>query len=125
MDSARGSDLVFFDPDNGMEVKSARYGVRDSSKYLYWREVAEAYRRGHSLLIYQHFPRIPREPFLERLAGHLRSQTGAPLVISFGTSNVAFLLALQPGHTEAARKSAVVVARQWDGQMTIGEYGAG
>jgi hypothetical protein len=35
----RGADLIFFDPDNGFEVKSKPYGRKESSKFLYWREV--------------------------------------------------------------------------------------
>ncbi len=30
---AEGCDLAFFDPDNGIEVKSKPYGRKDSSKY--------------------------------------------------------------------------------------------
>jgi hypothetical protein len=39
----RGTDLIFFDPDNGMEVGSRPWGRRDSCKYLYWRELVRAY----------------------------------------------------------------------------------
>ena len=46
-------DLVFFDPDNGLEIKSKSLGQKDSSKYLYWSEVVECYKSGHSILIYQ------------------------------------------------------------------------
>ena len=31
-----GCDLVFFDPDNGLEIKSTPRGRRDSCKFLYW-----------------------------------------------------------------------------------------
>ena len=54
---AQGTDLVFYDPDNGLEIKSVPRGRKRSSKYLYWDEVVESAGRGHSVLIYQHFPR--------------------------------------------------------------------
>jgi len=31
---AKGCELIFFDPDNGLEVKSVSYGNKDSCKYL-------------------------------------------------------------------------------------------
>jgi len=33
--ASKGSDLVFFDPDNGMEIRSAPYGRKNSSKFLF------------------------------------------------------------------------------------------
>jgi hypothetical protein len=51
-----GRDLVFFDPDNGIEVLSKPCGGRDSSKYVYWDELQETYRSGQSVLVYQIFP---------------------------------------------------------------------
>lgn len=53
-------DLIFFDPDNGIEVGSVAKGRRNSSKYVYRDELAAAYRTGHSLLVYQHFQRKER-----------------------------------------------------------------
>ena len=51
------TDLIFFDPDNGIEVGSVGKGRRNSSKYVYRDELAATYRAGHSLLVYQHFQR--------------------------------------------------------------------
>ena len=53
---AQSSDLIFFDPDNSLEVKSKPKGKKDSFKYLYWDEVVKMCKLGYSLLIYQHFP---------------------------------------------------------------------
>lgn len=48
----RDFDLIFFDPDNGFEVPSKPLGRRNSNKHLYWREFAETYGAGHSVLVY-------------------------------------------------------------------------
>ena len=37
------ADLIFFDPDNGIEIKSKPKGRKDSSKFLYWDEIGQAY----------------------------------------------------------------------------------
>ena len=56
----RGTELVFLDPDNGIEVKSSPAGRRGSSKYVRWSEIEKIWSLGASLLVYQHFPRKPR-----------------------------------------------------------------
>jgi hypothetical protein len=96
LDSARGCELVFFDPDNGIGVESKPVGRKGSSKYLYWQEIVRLWKAGYSLLIYQHFPRVPRDPFIETKARQLADRTGAPLVISFRTPHVVFFLVPQP-----------------------------
>jgi hypothetical protein len=87
-----GDDLIFFDPDNGIEVKTKLKGRKNSSKYLYWNEIGEAYALGHSLLIYQHFNREKRKVFTSRLAKRLREVTNAPDIWAVHTPHVVFFL---------------------------------
>jgi hypothetical protein len=119
---AAGTDLVFFDPDNGLEVKSKPLGVRgrkDSSKYLYWREVKDAAKLGHSVLVYQHFPRVKREPYIERRAAKLRSKCGVTQVIALRTSHVVFLFAPRPEHRERLEGAVAEVERRWGDEITV------
>ena len=88
-----GTDLIFFDPDNGIEVASGPKGRKNSSKYLYWDEIAAAFRPKRSLLIYQHYAREHRQAFAARLAGQLRGATGADAVWAVHSPHVLFLLA--------------------------------
>ena len=112
-------ELIFFDPDNGLEVKSRPYGRKYSSKYLYWREVRKFFNAGHSLLIYQHFPRIKRERFIGSAAQELGSRTSANGVYSFRTPHVLFLLATQQQHRELFEVTAKEVASTWKGQIVV------
>lgn len=105
-----GCDLIFFDPDNGLEVPSKPYGKKDSSKYLYRQEVQEAYRRGYSLLIYQHFSRQARRLFINNLVKQLFETTGAPEIVTFSTGQTLFLLLPQPRHLEYFRARSKAVA---------------
>jgi rubredoxin len=41
-------DLIFFDPDNGFEVKSSCPGTKNSNKYLYWEELSYFYKMDKS-----------------------------------------------------------------------------
>src|SRR5207247_5305619 len=71
LEFAGEASLVFFDPDNGVEVESVKYGFKHSSKYLYWNEIELSLRADRSLLIYQHFPPKPRRPLVRRVATRL------------------------------------------------------
>jgi len=66
------SDLIFFDADNGMEVKSVKKGNKNSSKYLYWDEV-ERFANTHSILVFQYFQRTNREEFIEGINQRLKA----------------------------------------------------
>jgi hypothetical protein len=122
LDSARGCDLVFFDPDNGIEVKSKPYGRKDSCKYLYWCEIGDFWKAGHSLLIYQHFPRVKRDPFIVGKSRQLMDKTGAPEVISFRTSHVVFILVPQVEHRDIFRDRSEVVAQCWGSEIRIADH---
>lgn len=52
--------IVFFDPDNGIEVESVSHGSWKAMKYVFWSELKEAYSRGHSLVVYQHIQQVDR-----------------------------------------------------------------
>ncbi len=107
------ADLVFFDPDNGLEVKSVKYGWRNSAKYLYWHEATAAYQTGCSVLIYQHYPRARRDEFTRRKALDLGTRTGAARVYSIRTAHAAYFLATQPQHGDGIDNALLAVAAQW------------
>ncbi|MCK7612352.1 hypothetical protein [Roseibium sediminicola] len=101
----RNADLVFFDPDNGLEVSLPK-GRKNSSKYLYLDEVAAFYDHGKSLLIYQHFPRIERSTFMAQRAEQLRSVAGDCAIWAFTTAHVVFFLLVHP---ESPARLAIAV----------------
>jgi hypothetical protein len=107
------SDLLFFDPDNGIEVSSKAIGQKGSSKYIYWEELIQSWNHAKSLLVFQHFPRVKRDEYIparvEEMAFHLPGSSVIPL----RSANVLFLLAHRP--TDSARISGVVdlVKEKW------------
>lgn len=114
---AQGCELVFLDPDNGFEVKSKHYGRKNSSKYVYWREIEALWLSGKSLLIYQHFPMEKRFNFIQRMLGALRGATPDSLVEAFSTPHVVFLMALQPNHHRYHAGIVNSVQEKWGGQI--------
>jgi hypothetical protein len=111
LSAAHRRDLVFFDPDNGLEVKSVGYGRASSSKYLYWHEVQRAWGMGHSLVIYQHFPRRSRAEFITTLSAQLRDLCPSAEVTPLCTPYVVFFVVAQPLHLDAVRAGVDLTRR--------------
>jgi hypothetical protein len=52
-----GADVVFLDPDNGIEVRSVPKRAPKAGKYVFWNEIEALWARGQSLVIYHHLNR--------------------------------------------------------------------
>lgn len=117
---ARESNIVFLDPDNGLEVDSRPYGSKDSSKYLLWHEVSSLWSSDKSLLIYQHFIRENRLEFTERLLKALGSVASGAIIEAFSTPKMVFLMALQPEHHHFHKAIVSAVQEKWEGQINHG-----
>jgi len=106
--------LVFFDPDNGLEVSLPK-GRKNSSKYLYLDEAAVFYEAGKSLLIYQHFPRIERTIFLNLRTEQLRATAPGCIIWTFTTAHVAFFLLIHPESPARLAGAAMDTSQRWEG----------
>ncbi len=119
LDHLAGSTLIFFDPDNGVEVSSKPVGATGSAKYVYWSELHAAWNRGQSLLVYQHYPRVQRSRFEEGISAACKDQLGAsPLLLR--TGNVLFLLLSHAAHEGWAMRATADIERRWRGQIEVG-----
>jgi hypothetical protein len=115
----KNSDIIFFDPDNGIEVKSKPKGKKDSCKYLYWDEIEHFWKIDYSLLIYQHFPRVNRMSYIRSLTKELRSNTGAAEIITFKISTVAFFLLVQSRHRKSIYSACKLIRSDWKGIIEV------
>lgn len=74
-----GAQLLYLDPDNGLQVKSQPlYGV-NGVKYVAYHEVKLYYEKGFSLIVYNHRDRRPQQQYLDRFR-RLYALTDAELV---------------------------------------------
>lgn len=91
---AGAGSLVFFDPDNGLEVASTPKRKRGAEKYVYLDELAAFANGGTSVLIYQHFPRVQRDAYVEASLARLGETFGARYeTFAARTSHVGFFFA--------------------------------
>lgn len=92
MDALRPCDIMFFDPDNGFEIKSVMKGKRNSSKYIFYDELKDFLSDGRTVIVYQHFPREKRTLYIDRMKSEIRSRLLVRSLISIRTSSVVFFV---------------------------------
>jgi hypothetical protein len=113
------ADLIFFDPDNGVEVKSVPMGHRNSSKYVFWKELENTFKRGQSVLVYQHFRREERKAFVGRRVAEFQSRLRVAGVYWFWTPQVVYFLAAQSHHAKIFRTRLQEVEARWKERSQI------
>lgn len=119
LDTLNGCDLVFLDPDNGLEIKSKKIGTKNSRKFALWDEVRAYWEQGSSLLIYQHWIRMERSAFFNQQATHLKELLGVDQVIGINTAHVLFLLVPQSQHLKQLEVGLTLLPLGWDSLMSL------
>ena len=74
-------NLVFLDPDNGLEVRSAPITSSLASKYATIPEIAALLENGAGVVLYQHGSRTPWPAQRERICAQIASGTSQALTI--------------------------------------------
>lgn len=115
----RGVELFFFDPDNGIEIKSIKKGRRGSSKYIYWDEVTTAFELSSAVMIYQHFPRTNRKRFVQTLTDTGRKMIPQADIFTYTTSHVLFLLFAHRRNREVISYSNRQIRTAWKGLVRV------
>lgn len=108
-----GSDLLFFDPDNGIEVPSKAIGQKNSSKYIYWKELSESWKHAKSLFVFQHFPRAKRNEYISARIEEMASRLPGSSIIPLRSSNVLFLLAYRPSYSTHVMRAVDLIEKNW------------
>jgi hypothetical protein len=102
-------ELIFFDPDNGLEVPSVRKGTRNSSKYIYWDELSSVLGEGRAICVYQHFPRRPRQAFVAEVLDRMAALAEGHTAFAVTSPWVAYLVCA-PSPAESLIEAAKEVA---------------
>jgi hypothetical protein len=113
----RDCELVFFDPDNGLETKTKRYKAK-GPKYVFFDEIRPYYARGSSVVIYQQMNHLIKAVVqvrdrLRDIKEKLNAKACFALVYHRGTARAFFIVAT-PEHAEVLKASAMdFVASHW------------
>ena len=120
---ARNCDIVFFDPDNGIEVKSIKYGAKNSCKYVYWKELKASFEAGQSLLVYQHFPRMEHRKYISMIAERIQSELHVQTVVAMATAHVVYFLVPQDHRVKYFQQRVEVLQSVWGERFGIEWFG--
>lgn len=119
-------NLVFFDPDNGIEASSVARDAPKAGKYIYWSELLPFWERGQSLVIYHHLNRtasvqkqtdILREAFIRFFpeAGFLK-----PLLFRRGSCRHFWIIG-QRSHAPILENDVrAMLQSDWSGYFEVG-----
>jgi hypothetical protein len=96
-------DIVFLDPDNGLEVKSVSPANAKSIKYIFRSEIEDYYAAGKSIFFYNHRSHEPDKIYFSRFKDlhSINSLSKAKLIglrFSRGTTRD-YIILTQPKHT--------------------------
>ena len=58
LDQTKGADVIFLDPDNGLETYKMHQIGRATEKHVRWEELRDYYNRGQNVVLYQHRPQM-------------------------------------------------------------------
>lgn len=63
----KGADIIFLDPDNGIQTETVKKTHKKAIKYVFIDEIQRYYESGKSLIIYTHRDRTPESGYKLRL----------------------------------------------------------
>lgn len=116
------ANLVFLDPDNGLQVSSAPLGSPLASKYATVAEIASLLDHGAGVVLYQHGNRAPWEVQRTRVCTQIASRVDRPVTIRslrFGAFGVRafFCITSSPQSASAVERGLNTLQRRvagWD-----------
>jgi hypothetical protein len=117
--SLQKPSLLFFDPDIGLAGASMSKGRRRSSMYIFDDELREGFRHGHSLVVFDHWKRVQRLPYLKEAFARLSDATGATAPFAlWGTQRVVFFVLPQDDKAAVLERASRDLAVRWQPMLT-------
>jgi hypothetical protein len=112
-------DIIFLDPDNGIEVPSCKSGNKKSSKYIYWEEIEKIFNCNKNILIYQHFPYKKHETFTKDIVNQCRSKLNGAEIVPIITKDTLFIYIVKNSKDIISKLEKELSI--WAGEMKIGK----
>ena len=102
-------DVLFLDPDNGLEVSSSPLGSSKAVKYALYGEVVDYYKNGYNVIIYNHRDRSEEQEYRKRFT-KIKDMLGEDIsipVLEFKRSSVRHYAFILQKRDEAFFKDSV------------------
>lgn len=97
----KSADIIFLDPDNGIQTDKVRKTQIKATKYVFKDEIKEYYERGKSLIIYNHRDRKPKSEYDRKITdslGQIKSLNGIKVLRFKRVSVRDFIFLIQKDH---------------------------
>lgn len=119
LECTAGANLVFLDPDNGLETANMHRRHSAKEKHTTWQEVKDYYDRGQSVILYQHRPQMTKKAaciqgVLDFQNSFLKADHTLLLEYPRYTNRYYFFFTHQ-AHQAALEETTRSVARNWSG----------
>jgi len=111
-----GTDVVFLDPDNGLETSIMYESNSARSVHVKWDELTDYYDRGQSVILYQHLPRKTKEQCVADMLSFQNNYLHADDVKILEYSRIStrfYFIFMHYGHGEAINKALDSIERKW------------
>lgn len=80
MEMLKSAQIVFYDPDNGLEVDSVGITSKKGGKYVQYEELKNQYKAGQSIIVYYHGPLWFKQgeivPFVQKISNKIKEYIG-------------------------------------------------
>lgn len=116
---SEGFDLVFVDPDNGIATSSVTKGRKNSSKYVFMDEISDLWDQNHSLLIYQHFPRVNRTEYIKRKVGEIKDFLRNEEAYVIRTTYMVYFLIPKKRHAKNFKDLKQKIEDRWGKEIIV------
>lgn len=115
----KGKDVIFLDPDNGLETENMFLTGKATEKHVKWNEIKSYYDRGQTVVMYQHRPKIEtKEKCVNRLVDFGKSflNAGKIFILEFPKfTNRYYVFYTQPKHQNTIEEVCKWMATHWNG----------
>lgn len=124
LNACREVDLIFLDPDNGLEVKSVSRTAKKAPKYVYWDEAKAFFETGASLIIYHHLNRTMTSHeqikiMTHKISDQLSPSSIIPVLFKRGSHRVFFVVGHQGDSELLDQRTRHFVSSTWKDHAEI------
>lgn len=109
-------DVVFVDPDNGLEIPSTPIYASRAPKHAYLSELGKFTRRGQTLVIYHHLGRRPHVPEIFARIEQCEAAFGSPVTAvryRRGTSRAFFVVPARAHQALLQKRLSTMLNGPW------------
>ena len=119
MEKTKNADIVFLDPDNGLETETMFTRGSATEKHVKYQELKDYYDRGQSVILYQHRPQMtPNQKCIDDAVKFNRDFLRADLMLILKYPRYTtrfYLLFLHEKHAQAIKEVYNMTADKWNG----------